>query len=158
MKSKNQNLRRKQLDAYLSSATSISEIKRPKQGWIREIREALGMTLTQFAQRLGVIKQRVSTLEHQETAGKVTLESMQKAANALNCDFIYFFQPRGGLEKWYQQQALKVAQKSIASVVHTMNLEQQSPSKAFVTQDIQELARKLADTGDKSIWENSHED
>jgi len=46
---------------------------RPPKGWLRAIRDALGMTTAQFAQRrLGVSQPRIIELEQSEVSGGVT--------------------------------------------------------------------------------------
>ena len=86
--SKNNKLRRSQLDRQLNPLAVLRNFKRPKKGWVREIRTALGMSMADLASRLGVIKQRIEGLEKNEVAGTVTLESLRKAAEAMDCEFV----------------------------------------------------------------------
>lgn len=61
---------------------------------IREIRRALGVQNRELAANMGVSPARISVLERDERRGAVTLKMMQKAAEALGCDFVYTLQPR----------------------------------------------------------------
>ena len=67
------------LDKQLSSSRPAP----PKVGWIRAVRDALGMTGQQLASRLGVTWQSMADLEKSEAAGTITLNSLTKAAAAM---------------------------------------------------------------------------
>ncbi len=71
---------------------------RPSRGWLKAIREALGMTTAQLGQRLGVVQSRVVAIEQAEAKGTVTLNSLEKAAQALDCRLVYALVPRQSLE------------------------------------------------------------
>src|ERR1700730_5919753 len=66
---------------------------RPSKGWIRAIRDALGMTSAQLAHRLGVSQPRIIELEKSEASGTVTLNTLQRAAEALGCRLVYALVP-----------------------------------------------------------------
>ncbi|HZZ37352.1 MAG TPA: helix-turn-helix domain-containing protein, partial [Caulobacteraceae bacterium] len=53
---------------------------RPPKGWLRAVRDALGMTTKQLARRLGVSQPRVVALEKGEVDESVTLTSLRRAA------------------------------------------------------------------------------
>jgi len=57
-------------------------IQRPPRGWVKAIREALGMTTRQLASRIGVGQSRVVDIEKGEMTGSITLDSLQRAARA----------------------------------------------------------------------------
>ncbi|MBS0312545.1 MAG: helix-turn-helix domain-containing protein, partial [Proteobacteria bacterium] len=59
---------RRQLDKRLSQLGNIEALTRPPRGWVKAIREALGMTSAQLAKRMGVSQPRVFTLEQAEAA------------------------------------------------------------------------------------------
>lgn len=140
-------LRRQQLDRFFTSVKLSS-----KGPWIKEIREALGMSTGDLARRLGVIQQRISRLEQDEVKGKVTLETMARAANAMNCELVYFLVPNGSLESFVQAQARKAAKKLVKNVDMTMSLENQKTSKAALEKLIDETAQELVMKLDRSIW------
>ena len=54
MKKKQKKIIREQLDDTLRRFSTIASVNRPMRGWIRAIRDALGMNMRQFANRLGV--------------------------------------------------------------------------------------------------------
>lgn len=118
-------LQRKQLDAQLSSGGTLRSIRRPRTGWIRTIRTALGMSAVQLGRRLGMTRQGVTALEKAETAETITLATLRKVAHALECDLVVALVPNETLEKTVRQQAQRKATEERNRVVHTMRLEAQ---------------------------------
>ncbi len=68
---------------------SAYKLARPHRGWVKAIREALGMTTAQFAQRMGVSQPRTTELEQAEIEDKITLGTLRRAAEAMNCTLVY---------------------------------------------------------------------
>ena len=157
MASRGTQLRRTQLDRFFKDHKSTLQIRRPKQGWVREIRQALGMTLQDLGLRLGVIKQRIERIEKDEVNGKVTLHTLQQTAEALNCDFVYFFVPREGLQKSLETQARKDAREIVRSTEYTMQLEEQGTSGLSQSQLLESLVQELLIKQDRRIWKTKNE-
>ncbi len=63
MEAKFVKLRRRQLDRRFK-LIDTRQFEVPKVGFLREIRNALGMTATQFAKRLSVTPAAVNKIEH----------------------------------------------------------------------------------------------
>lgn len=147
------SLRRDQLDRnFEKMKSSSSYFKRPKFGWVKEIRQALGMSMQDLATRLGVIPQRISRVEKDEINGKVTLETMQRAAEAMNCDFVYAFIPKqGSLEETVRQQARKLALEITSSVSASMKLEEQGTSSAEDKKRFELVVKELLQN-DRRLW------
>ncbi|KRP85840.1 hypothetical protein AOQ72_04145 [Bradyrhizobium yuanmingense] len=81
------------LDSRFATLRALSHSQRPPKGWIRAIRDALGMTTAQYAKRLGVSQPRIVELERSEQGGSVTLNTLQRAAEALGCRLVYVLVP-----------------------------------------------------------------
>src|SRR5579872_6587881 len=120
-------LLRQQLDAKLTRFKSLVTIK-TDSGWIKLIREALGMTTTQLGKRVGIDQSRITRLENAETEGDLKLSSLKKIADGLDMQFVYAFIPKTNLEDMVQVQARKIAKKRMKKVTHTMRLEDQELS------------------------------
>lgn len=118
-------LQRKQLDARLRPRNVVRLIEPPKEGWIRTIRTALGMTAAQLSRRLGTSPQAVLDLERSEAADKISLASLRKAALALGCDLVVAMVPKTSLESTVLRQARQKAAQETDRIVHTMRLEAQ---------------------------------
>lgn len=146
----NYRLRRTQLDSSLQAL--ITQIQpRPKSGWIAEIRKALMMTSVQLAKRLGIDQSTLSRLEKSEVKNTITLESLEKAANALNCELRYVFIPRKSLEKTWFAQAEQKLKKEDKNLQHTLSLEGQSDYDNQLDKDVRTAFLAL-ELGSK-IWD-----
>jgi predicted DNA-binding mobile mystery protein A len=137
------------LDARFADLRPLATINRPPKGWIRAIRDALGMTTAQLAKRLGVSQPRVVELEQSEVSGSVTLHTLQRAAEALGCRFVYALISEKSLAETVRTRAEAVARRQLASVQQTMLLENQSVSDKATSdrlrdQLIEELLRRPA--------------
>jgi predicted DNA-binding mobile mystery protein A len=84
------------------------------------------MTTAQFARRLGVSQPRIIELEKSEVTGGVTLHTLQRAAEALGCRLVYALVPERPLAETVRDRAKLVAEGQLASVEHTMRLEDQA--------------------------------
>ena len=69
--------------------------------WIRTVRTRRSIQGKQLAKKMQVSPARISVLEKDEQRGAVTLKMMQKAADALDCTFVYALIPKS------QQHATK---------------------------------------------------
>ena len=69
----------------------------PKQGWIKTIREVLGLSAAQLGKKVGIDQSRISRLESAEKIGSLRLSSLQKIAKGLNMQFVYVFVPEDTL-------------------------------------------------------------
>jgi predicted DNA-binding mobile mystery protein A len=125
----------------------------PRGGWIRAIREGLGMSATQLAARLGVIRQSVEAYERSEAAGKITLESLNKVAEAMNCRLIYALVPAKPLEEMQRDRAKKIADALLNPVAHTMKLEDQAMSEQEAKRQRKRLAKLLLLENPKKLWD-----
>lgn len=139
------------LDTQLKPLRDMEPLIRPGRGWIKAIREAIGMTTGQFARRLGVSQPRVAALEKAEADGVVTLKSLRQAAEALDCDFVYALVPRKPLEQVVKDRARDVAERQLARTDQTMRLENQAVSKARMARARDELAAELL-RSDRRLW------
>lgn len=147
------HLRRRQLDKQLTSLLPLAHSLRQRKGWIREVRDALGMTAEQLAGRAGVSQPTVAKLERSEVAGTIALQSLQKMADALDCTLVYAFVPLESLEATLTRQARHQAALQIGRVEHTMRLEAQGRDREETDRAQQELAQEMIQTLSRDLWE-----
>lgn len=114
------------LDRRFAALRELGNSQRPPKGWLRAIRDALGMTTAQLARRMKVSQPRIVALEKSEANGSITLQTLQRAAEALGCRLVYTLIPEKPLSQTVHAQAEALAQKQLASVQQTMRLENQS--------------------------------
>ena len=72
MQSKNRRIMREQLDKKFETLSKAKGIQAPVKGWLRSIREALGMSGKQLGERIGVSQPRVVKMEKDELSGGLT--------------------------------------------------------------------------------------
>ena len=104
-------LARKRLDERFSAWKSLPPAARiaPRGGWVRAIREALGMPRQELGRRMGVGEKRVMQLENGEAQGKITVESLARAAEALDCELVVALLPRRPLEQTVTDRRMQLA-------------------------------------------------
>lgn len=141
---------REQLDKRLQTPFSALYTN---MGWIKSIREALGMSTQQLAKRVGIDQSRISRLEHAEIDGDLKLSSLKKIADGLNMQFVYGFVPKNSLEAMVKEQARKIALKRMAKVNHTMRLEEQEISDEAKKQSLEDLIQKILIENPKDFWD-----
>ena len=140
---------RRSLDRVLAPYRTFNSL-RPQRGWIRAIRDALGMTGGQLGRRLAVSQSTVQKLERSEQEGTIQLNSLRRVAEALNCELVYTFVPREPLERTYETAAREVARRELRAISHSMALEDQSVNDA---DDDDRLRRFIEDELDpREVW------
>jgi predicted DNA-binding mobile mystery protein A len=101
---------------------------RPARGWLRAVREALGLKQVEIAKRIGVTPASYHNLEASEVRGTVSLSSLARAAEAMDCEVVYFLIPRPGVAKSFDELALRhdPELKHLPATEHSMALENQA--------------------------------
>ena len=128
-------------------------IKSPQKGWVRQLREILNMPAKALAKRCGIARSTVSRLEQSEQNKSITLNSLERLANGLNCELRYIFVPRQPIDQYLKKQAVNTAKKEVLKVSHTMSLEDQKTAKNHLENQIEDLAEELLSKRSRTIWE-----
>lgn len=145
-------LKLRQLDAALNRWRSADLPPRPASGWLKAIREALGMTATQLAERLDVTLSTVTRLETSEADDTIRLSTLRRAAEALGCELQYALVPRQSLAGTLESRATEIARSRMAAISHTMALEAQATSRETVEAQTRELAENLLKGSRRVLW------
>ena len=148
-------LRLAQMDAVLQVAASQSLPQRPPAGWLRAIREALGLPTAALAARLGITASGVRKLEQAEATDAITLGTLRRVAEALDCELQYALVPRRPLREMRWQQALHLAQQWQQRASRTMALEAQlvaTPSAA-ANERLEAMAQEILRTSGTRLWD-----
>ena len=153
MRSEERASARRNLDKRLYSLKNSESFTRPRRGWIKAIREALGMTTAQLGQRLGVVQSRAVAIEQAEAKGKITLDSLERAANALDCRLVYALVPRKPLEELVSERAERLAKKRLQSTSHSMALEAQNVEAADEAVQLKRMIQRLIEKSGSELWE-----
>jgi predicted DNA-binding mobile mystery protein A len=145
------NLARRNLDRRLAPLRA-DPLAVPPSGWIKAIRQALGMTVAQFARRMGVVQSRASTIEKAEMAGAITIKTMREAAEAMGCTFVYAVVPTATLDELVRQQAACKADAELARLDHTMRLENQALTRPDLALERERLIAELLTGSPRRLW------
>lgn len=124
----------------------------PQEGWLRTVRTALGMTGPQLAERLGVTKARISKAEQDETAGGVTLRTMQAMAEAMDCQFVYAVIPRQDVESVIKARATEKAKAQVKAVSTQMTPESQLLTKEQLDYEVERIAAQIVEKMPADLW------
>ena len=143
------------LDARFVALRPLARAQRPAKGWLRAIRDALGMTTAQLGKRLGVSQPRIVELEQSEVRGSVTLNTLQRAAEALGCRLVYALVPDRPLAHTVRERAEVVARRQGNAVAQSMRLEDQevtdkAAAKELHRKQIERLLRRPARLWDEN--------
>jgi predicted DNA-binding mobile mystery protein A len=126
---------------------------RPGGGWLRAMRQALGMTTRQLAKSVGVTQAAVVDAERTEAKGDITLATLQRYAAALGCELSYALVPKRSLRDTLEERADHIARDQVSRVRHSMALEDQLTSKTHLEREVAELKRKLLEGKRSRLWQ-----
>jgi predicted DNA-binding mobile mystery protein A len=125
--------------------------KAPPKGWIRAIRDALGISSQQLAKRASVrSSQSIDDWEKAEANDSIQLKTLRRAAEAMDCILIYALVPKTSLEDAVRSRARKIAMRDLGRLAHTMRLEDQGTDGTDWETQIDEYIR--ANLKDRDIW------
>jgi predicted DNA-binding mobile mystery protein A len=145
---------RQHLDPRLDTIRPLlGTLKPPPRGWIRAIREGLGMTAAQLAKRLGVAQATLSTLELSEARGTIQLDTLRRIAAAMNCTLVYALVPAEPLEKIVQDRARSVASEQLQPIQHSMRLENQELTRNEQEKQLADYIRDELDP--RRLWDRT---
>ena len=152
MNKKFANLQLHQMDLVLTKLREVRPPTRPGSGWVKAIRESLGMSASALARKLGVTPASITKLEKAEADEKITLASLRKLASALDCELYYTLVPRKSLEEILEDRAILVARERLRPISHSMSLEDQSVDKSASEKQLQLLAKEILDGPRRNLW------
>jgi predicted DNA-binding mobile mystery protein A len=140
---------RSQLDQRFHEIGEVKRYAPPVRGWIRAIREALGMSMEQLGDRLNIKQPSVAHLEKSEARGSIELATLRRVAEALDCTLVYALVPNRPLDSMLRERARAVASKRREHVEHSMLLEDQTVSSKDDDSRIEEIVRE---TNPRVFW------
>ena len=150
MKNSKRDRARERLDERLAPLKPIDRFRPPPKGWVRAIRDALGMSGVQFARRLGVRPPSVAAHEASEESGVVQLKTLRRAAEALDCTLVYALVPNDSLEGAIRARARKIALRDLKQVGHTMKLEAQETQDGATDERVEAYIRDYVK--ERDLW------
>ncbi len=148
-----ETLARKHLDKVFREARLDGLRQRPPKGWIRAIRDALGLTVRQLAKRMRKTHSVIVRLESGEVADTITLGSLRAAAEAMDCTLIYAIVPNRSLSDTVRARAATIADAQLARIHHTMRLEDQALEPDDLAQQRERLIATVLARGGSRLWD-----
>lgn len=149
-----QKLQIEQLDLTFEKLKPLGGVSKPFVGWLKTIRETLGMRLAQAGDRLGVSRQSFSDFEKREAQGTITLHKLEEAARALDCKLVYAIVPVDGtLQSLIERKARLIAKEVVMRTSITMELEDQAILEKRLLEAIEEQTMILREEMPKSLWD-----
>lgn len=146
----NRRQARRSLDARFDKLRPLVKEPRPHRGWIRAIRQAIGMSTGELASRMGVIQQTIPYLENSELHDTIKLATLRRAAEALDCELVYFLVPRKRLNDTVMEQARRQAARHLLPVAHHSRLEDQALTADDAEDQLNEFAARFIDR--RGLW------
>jgi len=143
-----------QLNRKMLSYASLKQVAMPPMGWIKAIRNALGMSMQQLGNKLSITKQSILEIEQREKDGSITLKSLKEIAKAMDMQLIYGFVPNdGSLDALIHRKAKDLATQIVMRTSNTMKLEDQQNSNQRIENAIQERVIAIKNEMPKILWD-----
>ena len=118
---------------------------------VKKIRQALGMTQEQLAERTGFTQSYIAEIE---SGRKENLElfTIKKIAQGLNCQLLIQVIPQKNLSQLLDEQSTKVAQKIISLSSASTALERQLPDQEFIANEVEEMKKNILEKHRSALW------
>lgn len=149
---KNAPIVRRQMDRQFEAMGSSLRFTPPSGGWIRNLRQALGMRLIDLADRMDLTEGTVRDIEKSEERRNITLDRLRRAAEAMDCRLVYVIIPNSSLEKTFGQQVRRWAEKVVGRTSATMDIERQSMGRGEIRQQLEELIQDYTRNPPRELW------
>ena len=124
----------------------------PPEGWITTVRKALGMSVQQLADRLAVSRSAIYQTEQNERSKTISIGQMEKLAEAMGARFVYGIVPKGSVDEIIMDQARLKARSVLRRTNAHMALEKQALPLDFLNEEIESLAREIAEKRPSDLW------
>jgi len=143
-------------DQYRSKIEQLIDFNviRPKEGWIRSLRKALGMSSPQLAKRLNISRSQASQIERMEVEDRITLKQLRRVADSLSYDLVYALVPRKSVDDMVREQARLKAQQLVSKTDVQMRLERQQLSREKLEDQIRFETERLTREMPRDLWED----
>ena len=154
MKNLANKLTLEQIDKKIMIFSPLIKTSLPVEGWIFNIRQALGISLKQLGKKLKLTPAGVKEMENREKNGSISLNGLKDFASAMNLKFVYAFIPNdGSLEKMIENRAFEIAQQIVLKTSHTMSLEDQQNNPSRIKKAIKDRAQQIKNEMPKYLWD-----
>lgn len=112
------------------------------------------MNMSQLAARMGIARPGVNRLIRNEMSGSITLASLQKAADAMDCDVRYVLEPRRPLSEIVYNQAVAKAQATVSRVNGSQALEASALDSGSLSRAVVDLTKEFEVQRPSDLWDD----
>ncbi len=145
------------MTAYTNSLRSVKEMPAwlkslPLGVQIRQIREALGMTQQQLAERSDLTQSIIAEIE----SGKrkdLCLTTIARLAEGLNCQPVVQMVPLKKIPALIDEKSTELARKIVAASSGSFAIELQMPNRNVISNEIKELKKDILERRMSSLWQ-----
>lgn len=119
---------------------------------IADVRQALGMSQSQLAKRIGISQQALNKLENRGAFSSI--ETIEKALKPLNIGLNFSLSSKESLLRKVDKRALEKAEKIVDRTEAGMAMELQQPHSSGRRDRVKKLAERLASMPGRSLWDD----
>jgi len=140
-----------QLEALDKKISKLRFAPRPKNGWARTIRSSIAMPISFVAEKMKISPQAVFQMEQSEIDETISLKTLRRLAEAMNCQLHYTLIPnQKSLKQMIGKRAAIKAKTLVYDVDKTMSLENQKVKNSKKSEKL--LAKELAENLSSKLW------
>ena len=151
---KKQKLILEQLDAKILQLKKAEGLVIPSSGWVFSIRQALGMSLRQMGNKMGITAQSVKEIEQREQNETISLKVLRQFGKSLNLKLIYGFIPQdGSLENIIEKRAHELALEIVNRTSISMKLEDQENKSSRIQKAIKDKTIEIRNEMPRHLWD-----
>ncbi|GKS97676.1 helix-turn-helix domain-containing protein [Acidovorax sp. SUPP2825] len=136
-----------ELDRQFCEFARLQRMATPRCGWTKTIRLAMGMSSQALGARLGMTAQGIRKLEQGEANGTISLNTLAKLAQGLDCEVHYILVPRTTL----MEQVLRRT-REIAGVDFDLPELSRITELAREPEVLDSLSRLLSKVNKRGLW------
>jgi predicted DNA-binding mobile mystery protein A len=149
-----QKLILEQIDRKILQLKKIEDLTIPASGWIYAIRLALGMSLRQLGNKMGITPQSVKEIEIREKNGTISLNVLRQFGKSLDLKLVYGFIPKNdSLEMIIQKRAEEIAREIVNRTSTSMKLEDQENNPKRIRKSIIDKTNEIKLEMPKYLWD-----
>jgi len=149
-----QKLILEQIDRKILQLKKIEDLTIPASGWIYAIRQALGMSLRQLGNKMGITPQSVKEIEVREKNGTISLNVLKQFGKSLDLKLVYGYIPKhDSLEMIIEKRAEEIAREIVNRTSTSMKLEDQENNPKRIKKAIIDKTNEIKLEMPKYLWD-----
>jgi predicted DNA-binding mobile mystery protein A len=149
-----QKLILEQIDRKILQLKKLEDLTIPTSGWIYAIRQALGMSLRQLGNKMGITPQSVKEIEVREKNGTISLNVLRQFGKSLDLKLVYGYIPKqDSLEMIIEKRAEDIAREIVYRTSISMKLEDQENNPKRIKKAISDKTNEIKREMPKYLWD-----